>query len=298
MMTARWLIPLLGTLAAAWGAQGQGTGMWSPGDAGLPGGRHVNIVYVASCPYLGSYGGMSYCGYPLTRVSFFQTSSPLLVGPSSWLSVSTPRQGLLLDPELEALVAVRRPRTELPTLPAPFDPGAPASVFRPILPEDRFRALQPEQPDMPPPVIRKPKPQVAPKPKAPPPEPKPLLGPGPPEANPGTENIRQIRLGREAFAAREYGRAERRFQDAALVMPQEHLAYFLLAQAKFALGKYQEAVASIQAGMRIQDNWPSALFWPRDLYEGNVADYTDQLDNLAAALAQYPNDPVLLFLTG
>ena len=81
-------------------------------------------------------------------------------------------------------------------------------------------------------------------------------------------------------------------------MPQEHLAYFLLAQAKFALGKYQEAVASIQAGMRIQDKWPSALFWPRDLYEGNVADYTDQLDNLAAALAQYPNDPVLLFLTG
>ena len=55
---------------------------------------------------------------------------------------------------------------------------------------------------------------------------------------------------------------------------------------------------SIHAGMRLRANWPSALFWPRDLYEGNIDDYNEHLKNLARALSRYPDDAALLFLHG
>jgi tetratricopeptide (TPR) repeat protein len=152
----------------------------------------------------------------------------------------------------------------------------------------------------PPPAAAKKQKQPPPAPKIqlPRAEPKPLPGPPGPAALAKLENARQIRLGREAFAGREYSRAERRFHEAIAVLPQDHLAYFLLAQARVALGKYQEAVASIHAGMRLQTNWPTALFWPRDLYESNGADYTEHLKRLADAQALYADDPVLLFLYG
>jgi tetratricopeptide (TPR) repeat protein len=73
-------------------------------------------------------------------------------------------------------------------------------------------------------------------------------------------------------------------------------AYFLLAQARFALGKYAEAVAAIHAGMRLQPDYPNAPFHPREPYGANAADFPEQLKRLADALAEYPDDPVLTFL--
>jgi tetratricopeptide (TPR) repeat protein len=172
-------------------------------------------------------------------------------------------------------------------MPAPL-PGDPASVFRPIQPGDRDRAREP---------IR-----VQPPPKAPerrglfPPEEPGLLRPLPPEADPQAEAARQITLGKEALAAGEYARAASRFRQAASSDPREPLALFLLAQAEFALGKYDEAFAAIEAGMKLKPDWPTADFRPLELYGARVQDFSEHLRRLEHALARYPEDAVLTFL--
>src|SRR5262249_34284750 len=177
-------------------------------------------------------------------------------------------------------------------------PASRSAVFRRTGPDYLLRDLQPVQPEIPPPQPRE---QLRPKPPAPrrdavrPPE-KPLPAPPAPEAKPKKECARQLRLGRQAFAQREYAVAERCFQQAAALCPEDALAYFLLAEAQLALGKYQEAAASIDAGMRLKPNWPEAFFWPRDLYELNGQDFDANLKRLADAIARFPDDRVLLFL--
>jgi tetratricopeptide (TPR) repeat protein len=120
--------------------------------------------------------------------------------------------------------------------------------------------------------------------------------PAPPVADAKAESARLVGLGKQAFTSREYARAERRFQEAVSALPDGPLAHFLLAQARYALGKYQEAVVAIEAGLRLRPDWPTAPFRPRELCGMNEADYTDHLERLADALAKYPNDPFLLFL--
>jgi hypothetical protein len=107
-----------------------------------------------------------------------------------------------------------------------------------------------------------------------------------------------IDLGREEFAAGEYGRAELRFRQATLAWPEGGDAYFLLAQARLARGMYREAVAAVEDGLRRKSRWPASAFQPLELYGDHVADYADHLDVLSAALARQPDDPVLLFLSG
>jgi tetratricopeptide (TPR) repeat protein len=117
-----------------------------------------------------------------------------------------------------------------------------------------------------------------------------------PKADPKAENVQQINLGREAFADREYGRAEQRFRQATAVFPAEPLGHFLLAQAQFALGKYQEAVGAIEAGMRRERDWPASAFRPRELYGANAGDFAEHFQHLRQALTKYPDDFFLLFL--
>ncbi|HEV3084819.1 MAG TPA: tetratricopeptide repeat protein [Gemmataceae bacterium] len=304
MRTAGWLMGVVAASALASSAHAQGITIGSfkrLDDLDPPGGKRLHLVYFSSSPYLGVYASMPCCSYPVTRVSFFQPYPGLVSGPPV-LGIAAARPLYGLDPDLvDLLASIRHPRLDPSPapVPAPIDPGAPTSVFRPILPEDRLRALQGDAPAMPAPPLLKGKPPAAlkanpPKDDVPPPAPKPPA----PEVKPRVENMRQIRMGREAFAAREYSRAERRFQDAVTALPQEAPAYFLLAQAQFAQGKYQEAVLAIQAGLRLNSNWPAALFWPRDLYEGNVADYVAQIKTLTETQTRYGDDPVLLFLIG
>jgi hypothetical protein len=176
---------------------------------------------------------------------------------------------------------------------APPKARAPAAAAPARQPEER---RQPERLAAPPPRPKPLEPKNIPAPparKIQPPGPAPL----PPRVErERVENAHQIALGKEAFARGEYGRAERRFQQAAAALPGDPLAHFLLAQARLARGHYPEALAEIQAGLRLRLDWPTVVFRPRDLYGTRSADYTAQLQNLAAALAQYPNDPDLLFL--
>jgi Tetratricopeptide repeat len=186
-------------------------------------------------------------------------------------------------------------------------PGLPPLMERPVEPDNRGRQPPPEQPKPrapdrprapapPPPAPPKPKPD---EPKAKPPEPRPapeLPAPPAPEPNPRGEHNRQAGLGRQAFAAGEYGRAAHRFRLAVAALPEEAMGHFLLAQALYALGKYDESVAEVLAGLRLRPDWPLTRFRPLELYGDNVADYADHLRRLDDALARQPDDPVLLFL--
>ena len=143
-----------------------------------------------------------------------------------------------------------------------------------------------ELPDIPVPRIRR-------APKEPPPpkvEPKKLA--------PVDEHARQVRLGKEAFEAEEYGRAAQRFREANRIRPEEPLPYFLLAQSLIAMGKYRDALDAVLAGMAKDPDWPAEAFRPIDLYGGGVAEYPEHLFRLDAALKKHPDDTTLLFLNG
>jgi tetratricopeptide (TPR) repeat protein len=201
-----------------------------------------------------------------------------------------PKGKVLIKPgQGKAKEEAKEKKEEAKEKPEPPLPGVPASVFRPVRPADRERALQPVAPE-------EAKPQGPPQPveARPPEEPLPLPQPVEPAGDPKD----LIRLGKEVFTAREYGRAERFFRQATDNEPKEALAFFLLAQARFALGKYQEAVTAIHAGMLLKPDWPQADFQPQGLYGPQAADFQEQLDHLKEVADKNPNDPTLAFLHG
>src|SRR5262249_28545774 len=145
-------------------------------------------------------------------------------------------------------------------------PGVDVSVpKKPIRPED---------------LEKNPKPEVK-KPKAP--------ELPPPKDNPAEENARLLELGLETFREQEYGIAAFRFLQATEVEPTIARAHFLLAQASFALGKYKDAVKSIEAGMKRQMDWPERNFRPRiELYKGMEPEFDDHIQRLRQALDNNP----------
>jgi len=176
---------------------------------------------------------------------------------------------------------------------SPDDLLKPRAELERIMAENkRLLALQPRKrvappADMPPPA-RKP-PDI--KKPAPPPRP-------PEEIRPGEEYKRLLELGQEAFQRQFYGIAAQRFAQAAKFDPAKSTPYFLLSQAKFALGKYAEAVRAVEQGMRVRNDWPLAKFQtPAELYKGND-DYVVHLKRLEDALAADPKNADFLFLVG
>jgi tetratricopeptide (TPR) repeat protein len=127
-------------------------------------------------------------------------------------------------------------------------------------------------------------------------KPRDLPLPGPrPAATAKAEYERLIQLGKDAFAAHQFGRAAERFCQA-IAADDQAPAYFLLAQAEITLGKYFDAVDALSAGLKLDPNWPTAPFHPQALYGPDGDDFTEQLQRLQNALARHPDDPVLLFL--
>jgi hypothetical protein len=131
----------------------------------------------------------------------------------------------------------------------------------------------------------------------PPDPPRALPRPPMPHPDPRREAARQIELGKEAFAAREYGRAAERFALAADADPNDGTPRLLLGQALLALGKYRPAFDAIGAGLDRRPDWPTTPFRPLDLYGPNLADYANHLAALEDALSTHPDDGLLLFLT-
>jgi hypothetical protein len=173
-----------------------------------------------------------------------------------------------------------RKRRRAEAVPVPPLPGQPAGRFRPIDPQERIRPEAPKKAAKPAEMPKKP----------------PI--PERPADNPRDENARLQALARQAFAAGEFGRAERRLQQAVRTTPDEPLTYFLLAQAQIALGQFREAVDSIDEGTRRKPGWPGERFRVRDLYNGNDDDFADHRHRLEETLERHPNDFFLLFLRG
>jgi hypothetical protein len=104
--------------------------------------------------------------------------------------------------------------------------------------------------------------------------------------------------GRKAFADGQYGRALELFRRAADITPNEPSAYFVIAQAQFARGKYREAVAAIATGMAIRADWSEARFIAREMYWKKPTVFDDHLEALRQAVTAFPDDAGLLFLLG
>lgn len=128
-------------------------------------------------------------------------------------------------------------------------------------------------------------------------EPQPLLAPRA-VREPADEAARQIKLGKSAFAAGEYGRALERFDRALALTPDRGEPYFLRSYAEQALAKYADAAASRLAGLKRQPDWPTTRFARQELYGPNSADAQLHSDQLRQAVAEFPHEPMLLFLLG
>jgi Flp pilus assembly protein TadD len=105
-------------------------------------------------------------------------------------------------------------------------------------------------------------------------------------------------MGRDAFLVEEYGRAAQRFRQAMRLVPDNAEAYFLLAQAMLAQGKFHDAYDAIRDGLRRRPDWPTARFRPLELYGPRVTEYASLLRGTERALARHPDDPELLFVRG
>jgi hypothetical protein len=235
--------------------------------------------------------------YSLNRITFLSISPSTVAAPQPVVIVPAPKRNRDEEQEVERIPPPAPREVQAPPAPEALAPGTPASVFRPIRPEDRAWALVP--------AVREPAKPAQPTLPAMP-ESKEVVSPpaasgtfpGPPAAPRDARIVyaQFTELGNEAFKASQYGRAERSFRRATEELPRAPRAYFLLAQAQFALGKYAEAVTAIQAGMQRQPDWPSARFRPREFYRTNSKEFPEQLQRLADVLITYPDDPVLTFL--
>jgi hypothetical protein len=280
MKCARGWAILLGLLVCASAARAQlifgspYVGGYSAGGFAVGVSKHGHHTRLSAFVTGGSAYYSSYYGYPfypaaINRVTFIQITQPptVIVAP---------------PPVVELGAGLAQPQAEVVE---PPQERAGAGGFRPVRPAAVPRVPPPPKvPEVPPakPPEKPAKPEEKPKP------PRPPL----PEADPRTDSA----IGLEAFAAGEYGRASQRFRQAIHVNPNDARAYFLLAQAEFVLGKYDEAVEAIQKGMAIERDWPLANFRPVMLYGENVTDWPEHLRRLENALNRHPEDWVLLFL--
>jgi hypothetical protein len=215
---------------------------------------------------------------PRININFYGSKPPIL-GPG----YDDDTRGVDLD-----LVPLKKPLPREPVEPQPKPsetepikplPGVDVSKPRaPVRPGDPGQPVQPplKDPLRPAPAIPRP--------------PDPL-----PDAR--EESAWLIELGLAAFRDGEYGVAAQRFRQAADVEPKLARGYFLLAQAEFAMGKYQHSAATVHAGVKIDKQWPHLLVQPRlDLYKGRDVEFVAHMKRLTNAAAANPNHPPLLFL--
>jgi tetratricopeptide (TPR) repeat protein len=200
---------------------------------------------------------------------------------------------LAAPPPSPPVIVIQSPPTVIvegrrePEVP-PVTSGAPPPVPGPDEPGKDVVPPKPEKEKPPPPP--RPQRKGAGEPKFP-------RLPGP-EDDPRDEHARLVRAGLTAFADLEFGRAAQRFRQATRLRPEEHLPYFLLAQALLSQGNFHDAFDAISAGMRRRPDWPTSGFRPLDLYGRHVDEYLALVRSTEKALARHPLDPELLFLRG
>jgi len=261
---------------------------------GFQGGRGFGWGYGwagRSLSFSGVYGGYYGFGYgPSLGYSSVTIIQPYV--PRSTVIIIVPRESLTGDrdrdrdePLPDGVVRIR-PRRQR-------EQERDRDMQRERQPEpEKIKAPKPIEPGAQQELI--PPPQLLEQPGLQPPEPpRPRRMEDPREAS-----GRHIDLGKEAFAFGEYGRAAFRFHKAADLTPDQALPHFLLAQALLALGKYRDALAAIHAGMALDPSWPATGARFAALYGPANDEFALHLQQLSAARAAHPDDPVLLFLQG
>jgi len=118
------------------------------------------------------------------------------------------------------------------------------------------------------------------------------------DPDPKKEAARLMKLGRESFAVGDYGRAAEFFERATTADRTDALAYFLHAQAQFAVGQYVDAVARIREGLARDPNWPKSAFKPDELYGDRPERFVVHVVALRKTLTTNPNQGSLEFLLG
>jgi len=108
-----------------------------------------------------------------------------------------------------------------------------------------------------------------------------------------------IAAGEQAFGAARYQEAIRDWQHALVDDPNNGGVVLLIAQALFAVGKYQDAAGAVQMAMQMlpENEWGVVAKNYTQLYP-NIQLYTDQLKALEKARDEKPDDPALRFLLG
>jgi Tetratricopeptide repeat len=281
MNDARWLLASLGVLC--------GLGMASAQfQVSVSGTRTSGVTVVGTTGVIGLRPSQV---YPLSvyRSYGVPVGPPVVAVPVPVPAVTvvySPPPVVVIVPERRSLP--REDPFDLRLPPIPPIPDLP-ELRRPVRPEDRVPARPPEPAAKP--RARKPA-------EKPPLREPPLPTPPGPLADPKAQSARLRDLGRQAFAVREYGRAGQYFRQAAAVLPGDRTVHFLLAQARFALGKYREAVDAVRDGLKADPDWPKLRYRPAELYGDNADDFAEHRRLLREALARYPEDPDLLFLQG
>lgn len=107
-----------------------------------------------------------------------------------------------------------------------------------------------------------------------------------------------IAYGDAQFVEQEYAQAHLRYKKAAVTAPQLAQAYFRQGWALVASGRYELAVAAFKKGLDLDPDWPTSEFRLDQLYGPNRMAKTAHIDALAAAAAEEPDNPDLLFLVG
>lgn len=108
-----------------------------------------------------------------------------------------------------------------------------------------------------------------------------------------------VAAGRRAFRAGQYELALSHWQYALLGSPKDGGIQLFIAQACFALGKYQAAATALQTGLQIlpQNEWGHVVKDYSHLY-ANVQHYKDQLKALEDARNAKPDDPAMRLVLG
>jgi hypothetical protein len=224
----------------------------------------------------GVYSGLAVPVYPygpsVSRVTVI-VPPPAAAPPVRLFGAGRPPDDDISGIDLDLVPSKRPAQAEKP---APL-PGVDVSVpKKPVRPDDVPEMKKPEPPPQP----------------EPPPRPLP-----PPKNEPADEAVRLLNLGLAAFSNQEYGLAAFRFRQATEVNAGLVQAHFLAAQAALALGKYKDAVAAIEEGMRRRPDWPKADFNPRkELYKGAEPDFVEHLERLHETHKKSPDNPTYLFL--
>jgi hypothetical protein len=329
MSSARWAAALLCLLAISAGLRAQGflptplgppAGVVQGGSASVSrsnGTRRVTVYYSRLYTYSSPYAASLL--WPTNSLTIIGSPTPpptVVVIPVGIPDFTAPAfDGVAPEPPARRRIpAEPRPKAPPPDPFAPADkppdrpppdkpaldkpppdqvpperplPGEPASVFRPVDEDNRARAQR-----SPPPA--NPGEEIAEARGSDP------FGPGMTRPLPDAraEHRRLVTAGKAFFRSRHYGRAAECFARAVAVAPDEAMGHFLLAQAYFALGKYQEGVAAIETGLRLWPDWPTERFRARDLYGPDGDEFSEQFRRLQDTLAGRPDDPALLFLTG